>query len=53
MYDLMTMTQNRQQALQQEAEARRLAKLAQSGTQQSRRNISIQHIIQTLLVALR
>lgn len=53
MNDLMTMTQNRREALQQEAEARRLAKLAQSDAQQSRRGISIGHIIQTLLVALR
>jgi hypothetical protein len=49
MYDMMAVTQMRQKDLHQEAEARRLAKLAQ----QSRRTISIVHIIQTLLLALR
>lgn len=51
MYDMMAVTQMRQKALHQEAEARRLAKLAQRDAQQSRR--SIVHIIQTLLLALR
>jgi hypothetical protein len=53
MYDIMTVNQMRREALQQEAEARRLVLLAQSDSQQSRRSISIGRIIQTLLVALR